>query len=78
MPITKPGKTLGTPVKADMIRTQLKNKGQTVAGFAREINYSRQAVQGALAKGRMSKTMIALVAEALHKRPEDILAGGAQ
>lgn len=70
----KPGRTYGTPIKADMIREELKRRHWTVQRLADEINYSRQAVQGSLSLGRMSAEMITLVAYALEMSWEDFVA----
>lgn len=71
---SKPGRTYGTPIKADMIREELKRRHWTVQRLADEINYSRQAVQGSLILGRMTEEMISLVAQAIEKSREDIVA----
>lgn len=69
----KPGRTYGTPIKADVIREELKRRHWTVQRLADEINYSRQAVQGSLGLGRMTEEMISLVAAAIGKTQEDIV-----
>lgn len=73
MPKSKPGRTYGTPIKADLIREELKRRHWTVQRLADEINYSRQAVQGSLSLGRMSAEMITLVAYALEMSWEDFV-----
>lgn len=70
----KPGRTYGTPIKADVIRAELKRRHWTVQHLADEISYSRQAVQGSLSLGRMTEEMISLVAAALGKTREDVTA----
>lgn len=70
---SKPGRTYGTPIKADVIREELKRRHWTVQRLADEINYSRQAVQGSLSLGRMTEEMISLVAAAIGKTQEDIV-----
>ena len=69
----KPGRTYGTPIKADVIRAELKQRHWTVQRLADDINYSRQAVQGSLSLGRMTEEMISLVAAAIGKTQEDIV-----
>lgn len=70
----KPGRTYGTPIKAELIRAELKRRHWTVQRLADEINYSRQAVQGSLSLGRMTEEMISLVAAALGKTREEVTA----
>lgn len=74
MSTNKPGRTYGTPIKADVIRAELKRRHWTVQHLADEINYSRQAVQGSLSLGRMTEEMISLVAAALGKTREEVTA----
>lgn len=74
MSTNKPGRTYGTPIKADVIREELKRRHWTVQRLADEVSYSRQAVQGSLSLGRMSAEMITLVAYALEMSWEDIVA----